>query len=48
MFEECEFKSMKGRTAVIYLRNLLENGTEDYVLYAMLKEVIVNNRKLVL
>ena len=48
MFEECEFKNMKGRTAVIYLRNLLEQGTEDYVLYAMLKEVIVNNRKLVL
>lgn len=45
MFDGWEFKGMTGRTAVTYLRSLLDNGTEDYVFYAMLKEAFAKNRK---
>ena len=40
MFEGVTFKGRTGREAVAYLRSLLDNGTEDYVFYAMLKEVL--------
>lgn len=40
MFEGYELKDLKEREAVSYLRRLLNNGTEDYVFYAILKEVL--------
>ena len=40
MFEGYELKGLKGRDAISYLRNLLNCGTEDYIFYAMLKEVL--------
>lgn len=40
MFEGYKLKGLEGRDAISYMRNLLNCGTEDYIFYAMLKEVL--------
>lgn len=40
MFEGYKLKGLTGRDAISYMRSLLDCGTEDYIFYAMLKEVL--------
>lgn len=40
MFEGYKLKGLEGREAINYMRKLLDCGTEDYIFYAMLKEVL--------